>query len=161
MPMAWRNIIAATGLLAFSIWYAWAVQDIPSRSIPHTPGPSFFPYVIISIIGVLSLALLVKGLVGLRVGLKAKDGVGESVRWRISVAPAPTFALGAFFIYLACLPFAGFLTSSVLFFAALMVLYGCRAWLTIVIWSAAIPVVLFVIFTRAFQILLPVGPWGI
>jgi putative tricarboxylic transport membrane protein len=157
MPMAWRNIIAATGLLAFSIWYAWAAQDIPSRSIPHTPGPPFFPYVIISIIGALSLALLVKGLAG----LKTKDGVAQRAQWRISVPPGPILALGAFLIYLVFLPFAGFLISSVLFFAVLMALYGCRAWPTIVIWSVAIPVVLFVIFTRAFQILLPIGPWGI
>jgi putative tricarboxylic transport membrane protein len=157
MPMAWRNIIAATGLLAFAIWYVWAVQDIPNRSIPHTPGPSFFPYVIISIITVLSLALLVKGLAG----LKAKDGVAPNARWQVSFAPAPTFALGAFFIYLVFLPFAGFLIGSVIFFAALMFLYGCRTWFTIAIYSVAIPVVLFVIFTRAFQIFLPVGPWGI
>ena len=152
MPMASRDISAAIGLLVFSALYAWATFYIPDRTIPNTPGPSFFPFVIITVVGLLSLALLIKGVSGLR--------SGEGGEIQISVVRLPALTMGAFFIYLVLLPWVGFLMSSVPFFAVLMVLYGSREPVKIVLWSLAAPTILFVVFTEAFQILLPRGQLG-
>ena len=152
MPLASRDIIAAIGLLIFSALYAWATFYIPDRTIPNTPGPSFFPFVIITVVGILSLALLIKGISGLR--------TGEGGQFQESAARLPALTMGVFFIYLVLLPWVGFLIASVVFFAVLMVLYGGREPVKIVIWSLAVPIGLFVIFTEAFQILLPRGPFG-
>ena len=150
--MASRDIIASIGLLIFSLLYAWATFYIPDRTIPNTPGPSFFPFVIITIVAVLSAALLVKGIAGLR--------SGERLNWKLSIARLPALTLVGFVIYLAVLPWAGFLIASVAFFAILMISYGSREPIKIVLWSLVLPVVLYVIFTEAFQILLPSGPFG-
>lgn len=150
--MASRDIIAAIGLLIFSGLYAWATFYIPDRTIPHTPGPSFFPFVIITIVAALSAALLAKGIMGVR--------SGDSPDSKQSFAPLPGLTLGAFVIYLAILPWAGFLIAGVVFFAVLMLLYGSRAPVKIILWSLALPTALYAIFTEVFQILLPTGPLG-
>ena len=146
MPMAWRNIVAATALLAFSAWYAWLANGLPERSLPNTPGPSFFPLVVITLVAVLSAALLVKGIAD-----SARPG---------AVSPLAPLAVGSFFVYLALLPVAGFVIASVAFFAALMFLYGSRRPLHIAAASLVAPAVLFVLFRYGFQIVLPRGPLG-
>ena len=153
IAMATRNIIAAIGLLIFSGLYGWATLYIPDRSIPNTPGPSFFPFVINATVAVLSVALLVKGIAGWWSG---DGGVLKQAPVRL-----PALTLGAFVIYLAVLPWAGFLIASVFFFAALMLLYGSRAPVRIVLWSLILPAILYAVFTQIFQILLPAGPFGV
>lgn len=150
--MASRDIIAAIGLLIFSGLYTWATFYIPDRTIPNTPGPSFFPFVIITLVAGLSGALLVKGVAALK---STEQAVITS-----SSARLPLLMLGAFALFLAILPWAGFLIASVLFFAILMLLYGSRSPVKIVLWSVALPTALYVIFTEVFQVILPAGPLG-
>jgi len=86
-------------------------------------------------------------------GLRQSGGdVGKS-----SSARPVVLAVGGFIIYLAALPYAGFIVASVLFYAALMYLYGSRNWLMIGASSIIIPVALFVLFRYGFQIILPRG----
>lgn len=152
MPMASRDIIAAVGLLIFSGLYVWATFHIPDRSIPNTPGPSFFPFVIISIVVALAMALLVKGIATLMVSEQRSTGSSN--------ARSPFLMLGAFIVFLVCLPWVGFLIASVVFFAVLMVLYGSRSPIKIVLWSMALPTALYLVFTEIFQVILPTGPLG-
>jgi putative tricarboxylic transport membrane protein len=152
MPMASRDIVAAIGLLIFSGLYAWATFYIPDRTIPNTPGPSFFPFVIITLVAGLSVALLLKGI--------AERRTTGQMAITSSTARLPLLMLGAFGLFLAVLPWVGFLMASVAFFAVLMMLYGSRSPLKIVLWSLALPTALYVIFTEAFQVILPTGPLG-
>ena len=108
---------------------------------------------IITIVAALSVALLVKGIMGRR----PVDHPAE----KQSFAWLPALTLAAFVVYLAILPWLGFLIASVAFFAVLMLLYGCRSPVKIVLWSLVLPIALHVLFTEAFQILLPAGPFGI
>ena len=158
--MASRDIIAAIGLLIFSGLYAWATFYIPDRTIPNTPGPSFFPFVIITIVAILSAALLVKGIAGLRSGDRTEIQSSNQSSNKSSAARLSALTLGAFGIFLAVLPWAGFLIAGIVFFAVLMFLYGSREPVKIGLWSLVLPSVLYVIFTEGFQILLPSGPFG-
>ena len=151
--MAWKNIVAGTGLLAFSAWYAWLAAGLPERSLPNTPGPSFFPFVVIALVAVLSAALVIKGAMALRAG-------GETTR-PAAASRLPALTIAAFFVYLAALPFAGFIVASIVFFAVLMLLYGSRKPLLVGAASTLVPVVLFVIFRYGFQIVLPRGIFGL
>lgn len=152
MPMAWRNVVAALVLLAFSVVYAVLASDLPDRSIPNTPGPSFFPFVIVTVIALLALALLITGIRELSAGGGgALEGAVTRTGW---------ITLLIFLIYLVSFPFLGFLLASIPFFAALMVLYGARSPMRIAAGSLVIPVGLYFLFTEAFQILLPRGPLG-
>ena len=152
MTMARRNITAAIVLLAICAWYAWLAAGLPERHVPNTPGPSFFPYVIVSLVAVLALSLLINGLMGVRnARLEAvSDGIGT----------LGAVMLGVFLCYLAVLPVIGFVLASILFFAVLMVLYGSRRPVVIGLASVLIPLGLFVLFRYGFQIVLPRGAWG-
>lgn len=150
MKMARRNTIAGLALMAFGVWYAYLIGNLPERSImPNTPGPSFFPIIIVSAVLLLSAALLVSGIIGMR---QTESNTDE----RSSERPA-ILAVGIFIIFLASLPYAGFIVASVPFFAALMYLYGSRNWFLIAGSSITIPIVLFVLFRYGFQIILPRG----
>ena len=153
MPMALREIVSALVLLAISGLYIWATLHIPDRTIPNTPGPSFFPLVIAGIVACLSLALLAKGILRLRAGSDVRIEK-ESIRSAIAT-------LALFAVFLAVLPHTGFVVAGVGFFAGLMFLYGARSPVRIVLWSLAVPVALFLVFTRVFHILLPSGSSGI
>ena len=152
MPMAQRNIIAGSGLLCFAVWYAYLTAGLPERAaIPGTPGPSFFPWLIISIIACLSAALLIRG-------IAASTGEG---RWTLRYSPPglPVAMLICFLAYLIVLPLAGFIVASIPFFAVLMWIYGCRHLIAIAASAVAVPLVLFAIFRHGFQIVLPSGVW--
>lgn len=148
--MAKRHIVAGLVLIALGAWYVHLIGNLPLRSImPNTPGPSFFPIIIaVAVLG-LSSTLLISGLIGLR---KDFDVTVEE-----SNAKTSAIALSVFALYLAILPYAGFILASVPFYAVLMYLYGSRSKLLIVAASAILPIAVFVIFRYAFQIVLPRG----
>ncbi len=152
MSMAHKNIAAATGLLAFTGWYGVLTATLPERSImPNTPGPSFFPWLITAALCALSLALLYQGITRL------KHQSSEGTDWQ--EARTPALALASIAIYLAALPYLGFIFASMFFFAVLMWLYGSRNPVMIVAGSVLGPVILYFLFRHGFNILLPRGLW--
>ena len=109
MSMAHKNIAAATGLLAFTGWYGVLTASLPERSImPNTPGPSFFPWLITVGLCALSLALLFQGINQLK---RQSGAVADRQDLK-----TPVLALASFAIYLAALPYLGFVPASVIFF---------------------------------------------
>jgi putative tricarboxylic transport membrane protein len=141
-----RNVVAALALIALGIFYGYLTAGLPKRSLPDTPDPSFFPWIITVSLLVLSVALLVQGLRGPR----SIPDLAGGLR-------APTVFLTLFVVYVAALPFTGFVIASVPFFAALMWLYGerRRGWIGVV--SLALPVILVLVFRHGLQIPLPTG----
>jgi len=145
-----RDAIAGAILLVIGVVYGLLTASLPNRSLPNTPGPAFFPWLITVGLIVLSVALLVQSVVR---GDDSRQATSDRLasRWLL--------ALTLFFVYLILLPYAGFLAASVPFFAGLMWLYGERNRLVLALASIAIPVGLFYIFRLGFQILLPAGVW--
>lgn len=148
-----RNIIAAAVLLVLTLGYGALTTQLPVRSLPDTPGPPFFPWINTVILLALSLGLLVQGLTA-----KSSEGI-ESVATPDDVAARrrAIWALGAFVVYLVILPGLGFLLATVPFFAALMVLFGEKRWLWVVLGSVGVTVSLYVLFRHGFNVFLPPG----
>ena len=147
--MARRNILAALALIGIGAWYGVMTAILPQRSLPNTPGPSFFPWLITGGLLLLSAGLLVQGIMGY-LRETPEPGTG-GFPWHA------VYALAMFVAYLVALPYAGFLAASVPFFAGLMLLYGGRNPLIVGIAAIGVPVVLFIVFRHGFQILLPRG----
>ncbi len=147
--MGRRNVIAALVLLALGAGVAVLTAGLPSRTIPNTPGPSFFPWVVTGSLLALALGLLVQGV------RQWSDGTAAVA---LSGAPGrPVTGLVWFAVYLAALPTLGFLVASIPFFAGLMVLYGGARNVWLAVASIAVPAFLFFVFRDVFQILLPRG----
>ena len=150
LAMRRRNIIAAIILLALGAGYAALTTRLPTRAIENTTEPSFFPWVITTCLLLLAGSLLVRGLWMPAAGAPADDKTDR---------PRGLYLGGflAFVVYLALLPYLGFVAANIPFFAVLMMLYGERRPLWIAAASLGISLVLFFLFREAFQIRLPAG----
>lgn len=143
-----KHIIAAAVLIGVAIIYGGLTAYLPVRSLPNTPGPSFFPWVNTVIILALSIWLLVHGLKQ----PVSKRSLGEPSRRRCAIA-----ALGAFVIYLAAMPGLGFILSTAPFFAVMMVLFGERRPVWVMSGAIGVTIVLYVLFRHGFGVFLPRG----
>jgi hypothetical protein len=141
-----RNVVAALVLIALGVIYGYLTAGLPKRSLPDTPDPSFFPWIITASLLALSVALLVQGLRGPR----SVPNLAGGLR-------APAVFLTLFAVYVAALPFTGFVIASVPFFAGLMWLYGERRRGLIGVVSIALPLILVLVFRHGLQIPLPTG----
>jgi putative tricarboxylic transport membrane protein len=131
--------------------YGFLTASLPNRSLPNTPGPAFFPWLITGVLIVLSAALLIRAL------LDADSDSRQSAADSSSKLRALTLVW--IIVYLVALPYAGFLVASVPFFAGMMRFYGERNRTVILLATAIIPGGLGYVFRYGFQILLPTGVW--
>lgn len=144
-----RDVIVGVVLLALGIGYGALTASLPNRSLPNTPGPAFFPWLITAAIIVLSIALLLRAF---------GDADPEPSRTTPdSDAKLRLFTLLWIVVYVVVLPFAGFLLVSVPFFGGMMWFYGERRPVVILLASIMIPGGLLYVFRYVFQILLPAG----
>jgi len=144
-----QNIIAAVILIVLALVYGALTAQLPARTLPNTPDPSFFPWINTVIILTLSVWLLVRGLRQPRPESTTDEG---RERRRLAV-----WALGAFVVYLAFMPLLGFILATLPFFAVMMVLYGERRPLWIGGGTVCVTVVLYVLFRHGFGVFLPRG----
>ena len=107
-----RNVLGGSILLAVGIGYAVLTAALPNRTLPNTPGPAFFPWVISAGLIMLPLALILQSL---------REGQEDNVP--IQFNHSRVLALGLFLAYIVLMPYIGFIVVSVPFFAALMWLY--------------------------------------
>ena len=147
-----RNLLAAIILITVGTGYAILAQHLPTRHIENATGPSFFPLVVVSGFLILSAALLVQSILP-----KMFYTVPS-----IQIIPAGHYGVGlaAAVIYLAALPYLGFIAANIPLFAVLMILYGEKRPTRVIGGSVVITLLVFFLFREVFQILLPVGILG-
>lgn len=144
--MSRRNSAAGIVLLVFAFGYGYQTSRLPTRTLPNTPDPSFFPWLLTAALLILATALLVQGLRT----TQASSSVSER---RFLLYPAS--ALAVFFVYLLALPLLGFVAASIPFFTLLMLLAGERRLRWLLPTAICIPLGLYLLFNQVFQIPLP------
>ena len=147
-----RELIAAVVMIGLGIGYGVLTAGLPERTMPNTPGPRFFPWIITASLLVLSVAMLVRA--WRRLASEVDAGLGV-------VPGRGAVAFGAFAIYVVALPWVGFLAATMPFFAILMALFGERRWWLLAAGAVVVPIVVFVLFRHGFQIILPAGRFGL
>ena len=147
-----RHMSAGLALFAFGLWYGYQASMLPDRTLPHAPGPAFFPWVLTAALIGLSIALFWMGL--------------RSPREQLALAPpaagrSAAVALTLFAAHVIALPWLGFLAAGMPFFAGLMWIGGERRLTWLLAAGAGIPIILFAIFRYGFRITLPSAAlWG-
>jgi len=153
MGMRRRNIVAAVGLIVCGLVYGYLAWGLPVRSLPNTPGPSFFPLVVTVVVLALSAALLIQAL--------AMERDPPALQLDKSADPGGRRSAGlllfVFFAYIVLIPILGFILATIPFFAVLMVLFGERRPLLVVIGALAMTAVLYGLFRHGFDVFLPRG----
>lgn len=145
-----RNILAGLVLIGLCAVYGYFTSQLPARTLHNVPDPSFFPWVNTAIIVTLSAVMVLQGL-AMAPGGGAKHG-GDR---RSLILGGGTLA--AFLVYIVALPGLGFLLATAPFFALLMVLYGERRPVWVVLGSAGVTVGLYGLFRFGFTVMLPRG----
>ncbi len=147
--MRTKNICASLVCVVFALVYGFFTTGLPERTLPNTPGPPFFPWILTVFFLILSASWFFNSL---------KIGDDESIfSEKIEHLFSPAVGLGLFLITLILLPWLGFLLGGIPFFAGLMVVSGERRPLWVIAASIAIPVALYYLFREGFLILLPPG----
>jgi len=147
--MKQRNMIAGVGLIVLALGYGYYTSILPARTLPNTPGPQFFPYIITALLLVFSAALLIQGLMAASAANQPR--VDPATRVKIAAL------IGALAVYLIVLQPLGFILASIPFFAVLMVIYDERRPWMLAAGSIATTLIIYFLFRHAFTILLPRG----
>ncbi len=145
--MGRKNIIAGIVLILIGIGYGYLASELPIRDVKGVPGPSFFPIIITLALIALSSAMFFQGLKQIRAG-----DAGEE----ISLPPKKVMImLFVFLAFIAALPYLGFLYASIPFLTVMILLYGGRHKLLLIIAGPGIPLILYYFFRHVFLIPLP------
>nr|ADI21932.1 hypothetical protein [uncultured nuHF2 cluster bacterium HF0130_29D04] len=152
LSMKKRNLVASLFLFLFCAGYAYTAYQLPTRAIENSTQPSFFPWVIVVFLFVLTLSLLIQSLF-----YKNTDKVEnkKTLGYQIS-AYASILSIS----YLIFLPILGFVLANIFLFVGLMILYKEKRLIFILTCSITIPLIIFLIFKKVFSISLPVGILG-
>ncbi|MDP6896657.1 MAG: tripartite tricarboxylate transporter TctB family protein [Rhodospirillales bacterium] len=143
-----KNSIAAIVLIVFAASYGVLTAGLPVRTLPNTPDPSFFPWINVATILILSVWLLVRSL------RRPKETVLDTdTAERNQIITA----MGVFVIYLAAMPTLGFILATLPFFAAMMVLFGERRPIYVGTGTIAVTAALYLLFRHGFGVFLPRG----
>ena len=147
-----RNLVASLFLFLFCAGYAFTTYQLPTRAIENSTQPSFFPWVIVVFLFVLTLSLLLQSLFYKNTDkVENKNILGHRISAHASILSIS---------YLIFLPILGFVLANILLFFGLMILYKEKRITFILTCSIAIPLVIFLIFKKVFSISLPVGILG-
>ncbi|MBF0280611.1 MAG: tripartite tricarboxylate transporter TctB family protein [SAR324 cluster bacterium] len=144
--MKMKNMVAALFLIGFGLIYGYHSAHLPTRTLPNSPDPSFFPWLLTVILLFLSSVLLFQSL------KQPSPKTEKKNKFKLS---EPAAGLTVFFAYIIILPWFGFLLVSIPFFVSMLIIYGERRKSWWIIFSLGIPLFLFILFQYFFQIPLP------
>lgn len=115
------------------------------------PAAGYFPFYIACVLGVASLAILVKAVLG------NSDELRESFVSRVAFGRVLTVLLPAI-VYVAAIQYLGLYVASGLFILIFMLTIGRESVLRSICVGIGVPVFFFVMFERWFLVPLPKGP---
>jgi len=145
--MGQKNIIAGVVLILISLTFMYLTSQLPNRIVGGDPGIAFFPWIITLSVLVLSIAMTIQGWLSIRQGEAATTWQAPPTRVIVMV--------GLYIIFIALLPYLGFLIASIPFFTILMFLYGGRHKLLLTLAGPCIPISIYFLFRHVFLIPLP------
>ena len=115
------------------------------------PAAGYFPFYISCVLGIASLAILVRAALGNGEDLK-ESFVSRAAFGRVLTVLVPAIA------YVAAIQYIGLYVASALFIAFFMLTIGRESLLRAISVGIAVPVFFFVMFERWFLVPLPKGP---
>jgi len=145
----------------FAVTALWFARDIGRTGIGgnHDPGPHFFPALLATLLLVFGLWQVLIGMLIRRGGERRMpdrqdrpEATGHGLRWLL--------LLIVLIIYVASIGQVGFSLSTFVVAAALMTWLGNRWWVALIV-SAAMVIVVKLLFVLLFHVQLPAGELGL
>ncbi|WP_172372328.1 tripartite tricarboxylate transporter TctB family protein [Sporosarcina jiandibaonis] len=161
MREARKDLVNSLIIVAFcGIAYS-GILEIPVRGAAKTEA-DFFPKIIVGLLFVLAIFLLVKSIYGM-IKQEKRDNKKERVDWQrlFKENSKVIYTFAIFSVYIFLLQGIGYFISSVIFLFALYLILmpGKKRYITGIIGSVLITVLLFVVFRYGLSVYLPEGKW--
>jgi putative tricarboxylic transport membrane protein len=144
------------------IAYFWLIPAQIKVKEDVAIGPDFFPRLMVICCGFCAVGVFLQGLRGLRKEGKLKLSTFRNSPYKVNFKaylPHGLFLLSAL-AYLLVMPYAGFVFASIVFLTFLFWFFGHSK----IAWNALVSVIyvaaIFLVFTYAFKISFPKGPFG-
>ena len=144
------NICLSIVILMFAGFYAYLTTQLPARNLPNTLGLDFMPWLLVSILSLLSVWLLLQNVLNksqetFDPRLSIKEGLGVILLTVLVYA------------YVKAMEFFGFLWVTPIFLGLLMAITGSRKWKEIVVVSIVSSLCIYMFFQKIFIVILPSG----
>jgi hypothetical protein len=167
--MILKNVISGGICLAFGLFAYWLTGGVPATASLDMLGGRFFPRMITILLILSSIGLIVTGFMGIEIAggqVGGKKGRAEEVpaEAKITEAPVAGFPAGTarlisyvsiMTVYILILPLVGYITASFLAFTGLIMTAGERRPLHVLLGSAGITMLLYVLFAVIFSMNVP------
>ncbi len=140
------DIIIAIVILGLCGFLYRLIMDFPPPLLRNTPGPAYFPKLVVIGLASLSLILLVKEISGRSQYLSA-------LKWNKHVLIAMGVAMG----YVLLVPFAGYFLATFLFLICWIKVLENRGWLSVIAASVTFLVLVYAFFYKTLRVALPLG----
>ncbi len=131
--------------------YVLSYTEAPGTS-DWSLSPAFFPRLAATFISGLGLLLIVIEMVFTERNYVSVLGV---IQWKVFFFVIGTIAIITF--YISLIKWLGFIISTIFTMAAMMVLYGLRRWVLIVLISVCVPLFIYFFGLKVMYVLFPVG----
>jgi len=115
-------------------------------------SPGFFPRLAAFFICGLSLLLIA---LAIFFGDKNRAPVSGQIRWRVFFYVIGSIAIMILYVYL--IEWLGFILSTIIIMAGMMVLYGSRRWILIAVMSVCLPLLVYFLALKVMYVLFPTG----
>ncbi len=147
------ELIFNVGLLVFFVYCFFFVGGIIKEPYPNMLDAAEWPRILLGLLIICLIANIVKIYMG------KKSGESFKINFKLKEIVKSKFFVGSalMLIYSIVLDYAGFITSSIIFFALYSYLLGQRNWKKLIFSSLFSVVALYVIFNGMLDIMLPRG----
>jgi len=144
-----REVWLGAGLVAFSAFFLQQCNNLNARA-------QQYPKIMLSVLLALSAALLIQGIYysfNIERYQKRYGKSTKSIEW--SVVTQPLFVFGATVIYLALFYYVNFFVATALFVPVIMLMFGQRKVLPILITTVGIELFIYVVFVVMLKVYFP------
>lgn len=152
------NLIAGVVLLAFSVIFWLGADAIPKSRLGGSVGADGLPKTLAIALGVLSLGLIAQTLLMARAApAAAVERESRTERRNLHLRALGMIVIGA--VYVAVVPYLGYVLSIALLLLAVALYNGKRASRGLVLFTILGAVVFYVLFVQILDVPLPAGFW--
>ena len=144
------NIYVSIVILMFAGFYAYLTTKLPERNLPNTLGIDFMPWLLVSILSLLSIWLLLQNVLN-----KSRETFDPKVSIKEGLGVLLLTVL--VYAYVKAMELFGFVWITPIFLGLLMVITGSRKWKEIVVVSIVSSLCIYVFFQKIFIVILPSG----
>jgi hypothetical protein len=150
-----RNGLTFIGtiIVLFSLWVLWMVWNFEDMGVDHRGiSPAFFPYMLGTILLVLSLVLVQRG-------IKKEPEPVFCFSLNCVAFYRMVFVFGIVLAFSLVMKYTGFVPAAIVFIAIVQYSLGERKKWFIAVNSVIVPIIMYIIFAMLFRVPLPTPFW--